>query len=411
MKRSCKNIDITDTETVYPWVLDCVLRHKKRHDFRDMLIHIGKMPRREYCDALHTHNNNAFVQPAHNIAREAVRRIAARQLNLRPVRIRQRVDKSSGKLRDIGDEEAMQQVLDHIAVGAAEPIWRRRIVYHQVSSIPGKGQVHGTQIIRKWIQQDNRAARWAHVHKVKYSRKCKYFAKLDIQKCYPSMRLEIFMQYFQRDCGNDDLLWLWETLLQSHCVNGYQGFMIGALPSQWACQYLLSFVYRYAMDLHKTRRGQAQQLVTHMLLYMDDILLFGTSRRDLKSAVRKTIAYTKDKFGLIIKPNWHIQSIDDAPVDMMGYVNHSTGKTTIRARIFLRARRIALRFLRRRRLDIQQARRIASYKGYFIHSDSRKIVKKLRLMDLFAAAAQTVSRHDKDKGDLVYAKNTIWLPA
>ena len=142
-----------------------------------------------------------------------------------------------------------------------------------------------------------------------------------------------------------------------------------------------------------------------------DILLFGMSRRDLKSAVRKVIKYAKDNFGLIIKPNWHIQSIDDAPVDMMGYVNHSTGKTTIRARIFLRARRIALRFLRRRRLNIQQARRIASYKGYFIHSDSRKIVKKLRLMDLFAAAAQTVSRHDKDKGDLVYAKNTIWLPA
>lgn len=407
MKRSCKNIDITDTETVYPWVLDCILRHKKRHDFRDMLIHIGKMLRCEYYDALHNHDTAAFSRAAYNIACEAVRRIAARQLNLRPVRIRQRVDKSSGKLRDIGDEEAMQQVLDHIAVGAAEQIWHRRIVYHQVSSMPGKGQVHGTQIIRKWIQQDNRAARWAHVHKVKYSRKCKYFVKLDIRKCYPSMRLEIFMQYFQRDCGNDDLLWLWETLLQSHRVNGHQGFMIGALPSQWACQYMLSFIYRFAMDLHKMRRRKSQQLVTHMLLYMDDMLLFGSSRRDLKSAVRKIIAYTKDKFGLIIKPNWHIQSIDDAPVDMMGYANHSTGKTTIRTRIFLRARRIALRFLRRRRLNIQQAWRIASYKGYFIHSDSRKIIKKLRLTDLFAVAARTISRHDRRIHD---DKNYVWQP-
>ena len=32
MKRSCKNIDITDTETVYPWVLDCVLRHRQSAD-------------------------------------------------------------------------------------------------------------------------------------------------------------------------------------------------------------------------------------------------------------------------------------------------------------------------------------------------------------------------------------------
>ena len=134
---------------------------------------------------------------------------------------------------------------------------------------------------------------------------------------------------------------------------------------------------------------------------------FGSSRRDLKSAVRKIIAYTKDKFGLIIKPNWHIQSIDDAPVDIMGYANHSTGKTTIRTRIFLRARRIALRFLRRRRLNIQQAWRIASYKGYFIHSDSRKIIKKLRLTDLFAVAARTISRHDRRIHD---DKNYVWQP-
>lgn len=397
MKQSCKNINIADVGTVYPWVYDCIMRHKRRHDFRDMLCKIGGMSRREYYDALHTHDHSAFVQPTHKIAEEAAQRIAARQLNLRPIRIQQRVDKSSGKIRDIGNEEAMQQVLDHIAVGASSDIWRRRIVHHQVSSIPGRGQVHGTKIIRKWIRQDNRVKHWAHTHKLKYSRKCKYFVKLDIQKCYPSMRMEIFLHHFRRDCGNDDLMWLWETLLMSHRVDGYNGFMIGALPSQWACQYLLSFVYRYAMDLHKTRRGKQKQLVTHMLLYMDDMLLCSASRRDIKSAVYKIIKYVKDDLGLTIKPNWHIQNIDNAPVDMMGYVIHNSGKATIRARVFLRARRVALRFLRRRRLTIQQARRIASYKGYFDHSDSREIIKKLRLTYLFAAAAQTISRHDRRK--------------
>lgn len=73
MKRSCKDIDITDTETVYPWVLDCILRHKKRHDFRDMVIHIGKMSRRKYYDALHGHDTAAFARAAYNIAAEAAR--------------------------------------------------------------------------------------------------------------------------------------------------------------------------------------------------------------------------------------------------------------------------------------------------------------------------------------------------
>ena len=344
--------------------------------------------------------------PTMRIAEEATRRIAKKKLDLRPVRIRRRMDKSSGKIRDIGDEEAMQQVLDHIAVGATEDIWRRRIAYHQVSSIGGRGGVYGTKIIRKWIQQDNRAARWARKHKVRYSRKCKYFVKLDIKKCYPSMRAEIFMRYFRHDCGNETLLWLWETLLQSHRVGDYEGFMIGALPSQWACQYLISFIYRYAMNLHKMRRKKRHKLISHMLIYMDDMLLFSASRRDLKSAVRQIVAFTHDELGLTIKPDWHIQCIDDAPVDMMGFTDHASGKTSIRARIFLRARRIALRYFRRGKLVISQARRIAAYIGYFRYSDCVKIMKKLRLPELFFAAARTISQYERRK---LYGRKCLLL--
>lgn len=399
MKRSCKNIDITNAETVYPWVLDCIMRHKKRHDFRDLLCRIGGLSKKEYYAALDTQNYLTFEIAAFKIAQEAVRRISARKLDLRPVRIRKRIDKSSGKVRDIGDEEAMQQVFDHIADGAAEPIWRRRIVYHQASSIEDRGAVYGTKIIRGWIEKDKRAVRWAYTHGTKYIRKCRYFVKLDIKKCYPSLRVDVFMRYFRRDCGNEDLIWLWETLLRSHCVEGYKGFMIGALPSQSACQYLLSFVYRYTMDLHKTRRGKQHQLITHMMMYMDDMLPFSSSRRDLKMAVRKIVRYAKENLGLTIKPNWHIQNIDDAPADMMGYVNHESGKTEIRSRIFLRARRIALRFKRARKIALNSARRITSYKGYFKHSDSRRIIKKLRLKELFAAAAKVISRHDRRKAN------------
>ena len=38
MKRKCKRIDITDFDTIRPWVDECIRRHKKRYDFRDLLI-------------------------------------------------------------------------------------------------------------------------------------------------------------------------------------------------------------------------------------------------------------------------------------------------------------------------------------------------------------------------------------
>lgn len=383
MKRSCKNIDITNPWTIEPWVYCCLEAHKTRHDFRHLICSIGGLSLKEYEKALNSTDKKLLHNAAFSIAIEAAKRIRERSLNLPPVRMREKVDKSSGKVRLIGSESAMHQIFDHIATGAADEIWKRRIVPQQASSIKSRGQIYGARMIQRWIKEDDRAARWARSHGVKYSRKCKCFVKLDARKCYCSMRLKRFMKRFCKDCGNEDLLWLWEQLLRSHKINGYEGFMIGALPSQWACQYMMSFLYRYVMSQHKERRGKQRKLITHMLIYMDDIFMTAASRRDLKAAVRKTIRYAKEELGLTIKEGWQICDLDKTPIDMMGYVIHAGGKVTIRPRIFLRARRMALRCLRQGHLSIRQARRILSYKGYFIHlrgkyknfSNTRKAIK------------------------------------
>lgn len=406
MKRSCKDIDITDWKTVVPWVLNCVLKHKSRRDFRNLICGIGKMEPADYWNAIEHCDKGAFEHPTENIAKEAVRRIKERSLELPPIRYRKRIDTSSGKERLIGKESAMQQILDHIAYGAAEPILKRRIVPQQASSIQGRGQLYGVHMIQRWAEKDCWAAEWAKQHSVRYSRRCKYVVKLDIRKCYPSMNLEIFMSLFRRDCGNADLLWLWETLLQSHQVGGYHGFMIGALPSQWAAQYMLSFLYRHAMNLHRIRRGRRQKLVSHMLLYMDDILLVGASRKNLITAIREITQYAYNVLGLSIKPDWAICRWQDTPVDMMGYVIRNDGTVTIRPRVFLRARRAALRYLRTRRMTIRQARRLCAYKGFFVPSLTRKykirlkirrVMRRLRMKKIFGIAAKIISNQERRK--------------
>ena len=177
--------------------------------------------------------------------------------------------------------------------------------------------------------------------------------------------------------------------------------MIGALPSQWACQYLLSFLFRYAMGLHKERRGKQMKLITKSLYFMDDQIYFGRSRRDLKTAVGKITKYAADGLGLEIKPDWQIYELKRTPLDMMGFLIHADGGITIRPRVFIRARRMAIRALRRRRISIEQARRICAYKGYFapkkriLNLKSRKANKKYRLAEVFAKAAAVVSKFER----------------
>lgn len=396
MKKKCKNIDITNWQTILPWVRECILRHKKRYDFKSLLLKYG-ISEADYYIALESYDYDIFEPAIEAISKEACQRIVDRDLRLSPVCIRRKVDTTTGKVRDIGKESAMQQVFDHIAVYSAMDIFKARIADQQMSSIPGRGQIKGIKLIKKYVIADNKAMRYAKRHGLRYTSKCKHHVKLDVKQCYPNAKVEVFMRLFEHDCGNDDIVWLWWELLNSHHVQGYEGFMIGAWVSQWACQFMLSFIYHKAMTLTYERRGVKRKKISHMIMFMDDMALFGSNRRQLLSAIQELTEYAKAELGFTIKPNFAIQSFDDAGLDMMGFVIYRNGKVEMRERNFIKSRRLILRFMRTGRLVYSQAQRLNSYKGFYKYSDSRKIVKQLKIWKIFRLCSLVISKHDKEK--------------
>lgn len=78
----------------------------------------------------------------------------------------------------------------------------------------------------------------------------------------------------------------------------------------------------------------------------------------------------------------------------MGFVIRRD-RTTVRARIFVRARRQFLRawaYLETGGyITIKAARRIISYRGYFSHTDSVGISAKLHIVEVSRAASNVIS--------------------
>ena len=415
MKRYCKHIDITDWRTVLPWVTECVLRHKKRYDFRSLVCYSVGRSRKSLSAELESGDNSVFLKASEIIAKDAVERIKNRELNLKPVTYKEREDNSSRKIRLIGNESAMQQVFDYIAVRSCEEIWSKRLVKQQIAGLKNRGAIYGTRMIQGWIDKDNKAISWAKRHNARYSSKCKYFVKADVKQCYPSLRTENFMRYFRKDCANETILWLWEILLNSHSVGNYNGFMIGALSSQWACQYMMSFIYRHVLELHSTRRNKCISWVSHVAIQMDDILLLSSSKKSLKKAMFDIIHFAKEKLGLHLKLTWQIQKLETTPIDIVGYKLYRDGGVSVRSRIFLRARRCVLRVSRRFKMSVSQARRLTSYKGFFVdngkhrisrkgkHSDSRRVFKKYKFYRFFSIAEHITSRFDRGGAHYEYA--------
>lgn len=374
IKKLCKNTDITDAETIKPWIYECVLKHKKRHDFEKLLRNHG-MTKAEYREAVDTGNVNLFDTAIDGIARIATDMIIQRDLSALPKpTIRTRMDITTGKIREIGCESALQQIFDIIAVKGSMDVLMRRIKPQQISSIKGRGQIYGVRMIKGWVRKDNAHLEYAERHGFRAQSKMKYFVKCDIQKCYQNMRVKPFMERFSADCGNEDLIWLWGTLLKSHVVDDdHQGFMIGALTSQWAAQYVISFAYEYVTNLVLPgRRGKRRNLVSHMCIFMDDILMTSGTRKNLVKATRLLSVYMQNEFGLTIKPNWEVKEFAKQGIDMMGYVVYRSGKVALRARNFVHSRRMAIRAVARKNLSYKQATRIMSYKGLYDHTDSLK---------------------------------------
>ena len=264
-----------------------------------------------------------------------------------------------------------------------------RIGANQCASIKGKGCIYGVRKIRRWLR----------------NKSLKYFAKTDIRKCYESIDRKMLMDFLRKRIKNDLLLWLIETLISTFD----KGLSIGSYLSQFLCNIYLSQLYHEISHMHRYRKkrktGEKEyiSLVKHQLFYMDDIMLMSTNSKDIHKAVKQLIKYAKDKLGLEIKVDWFVSKIDvkDSDtqfIDIMGYRIYRW-HTTIRRRTFKRIRRTFLKVKKligtHKAIPILWARRVISYWGQIINSDSNKINKKYNISKIVKICKKVVSNYGK----------------
>lgn len=328
-----------------PAVYECFRPYKKRQraDTRALFARVLGMPVRAVRDVLRE-RGAAYDEGVRRIARWLQGKLAKRQLGLIPFRQEMRIDPSSKKRRKISVLGIRQLLFDHIAVAGLKEL-AARIGEYQVSSIPGRGAAYGKRAVERWLAKSSN----------------RYAVKMDIRDFYGSIKRPVMMAWLAKRVKNEGLLWLVGELVNSSPA----GMAIGSFLSQTLANIYLSELYHLAMERCRSKRGTRQ--VAHALFYMDDMLLIGSNKRQLRYAACKLVTAAGD-LGLQVKPNWQVHRVCKAhPVDMMGY-RFCHGVTTLRKRIFKAARRVLIRARRALRkgwrMGPQRARKLASYHGY-----------------------------------------------
>lgn len=300
---------------------------------------------------------------------EIAREIRGRCLQTSPISYRTRREPNNGKVREIAIESVKQQVMDYTAVHCLRPLLDAKIGHYQTASIPGKGQVWAKRHIERWRHDGG------------------YFVKTDVRKCYPSTSHEVCMKVLRKYVRSADVLYLCEYILSTY----REGLNIGSYFSLEMENLILSFAYHHIEGLHKERRGKKIALVAHQLWFMDDCLLMGPDKRNLKQAVRSMAKYLREEFGLELK-GWKICKMGCEPITMCGFTIWPE-KTVVASGTFLRAKRCFARLFRKPIARL--ARRACSYFGWLKHSDSYGFMRSHGIWKAMRMARSVVSMDDR----------------
>lgn len=312
------------------------------------------------------------------IAEQMYLEIKEKRISLRPIKYDERYDEVAKKTRKIGIASMKQQCYDYIAVNAAKEMFLAKIGHYQCASLKYKGQLFGKTAVETWIRTN--------------PNKCEWIFKADIKKFYPSVDHEILKKYIDRDIKNRDVKYLIYSLMDSYD----EGLCIGSYLCQYLANYFLSYAYHYVSEMLFTeRRGKRSNLVHHVLFYMDDIILLGSSKKNVKKASKLLEEYLNNVLGLKLKPSHQLFPLDSRPIDMMGYKIY-TYKTIIRRRIFDRANKVFVRMKNpKNEMTLGDAYKVVSYYGYFKHSYSKKYIKKIKLNKTLKKAKELISNEAK----------------
>lgn len=355
MKRLCKDVDITDRGLISRAVYACLKKKYKRNDTIKFLSGFTVLTGDQIRYILHRGGKVALRWIVERVIDSIREEIINWNISFPAIWYRIKVDGSSGKLRRIGIQNIKQQLYDYIAVEALEPFWRRFGEY-QYASIKGRGTTKGKNVIQRWMRNPN----------------MRYFVKLDVRKCFESIDHDKLTNFLRRHIKNDLLLKLVELLINSF----EQGLSIGSYLSQYLCNAYISIIYHQIKErMYKIRRGTRVNLIHRCMIYMDDILLIGSRKRDMEKAIKNVVALADD-MGLEIKPNYQTRAIDGNCIDMLGFRVYRT-HVAIRKPIFIRVRRAYKKI--RKAPTVRIARKCISYYGYLKYSNSRRIEKRWKV--------------------------------
>lgn len=295
-----------------------------------------------------------------------------------------------------------------------EPFLLANMTADTYSAIPGKGIQPIVDDLRGHyktkIVDGKKKSVWVPSILITDEENTRYCYKIDLHHYYQSINHEVLKQKFRKVFKDPELLWLLDEITDSINtateedlielslsgeieVDPNTGIPIGNYMSQYSGNFYLSSFDHWVKEKLHTK---------HNYRYMDDVVIFASSKEELHEIHRKVTAYTRDYLHLNIKGNYQIFPTKVRGVDFVGY--RFFGEYT------LLRKSTAINFKRKMRACRKKMENnipptysewcsFNSYKGWLGNCDSYRLFKKY-MEPLIEYMQNYYEREVKDHGEV-----------
>ena len=282
-------------------------------------------------------------------------------------------------------------VVQHCVVNALMPMFMQGMYEHTYASIPNRGSHKAKRYIEKWIRNDKK--------------NCKYVLKMDIRHFFDSIPHDILKDMLTESIHDKAMLDLLCKIIDATDV----GLPLGFYTSQWLSNWYLKGLDHYIKENLNAK---------HYVRYMDDMVIFGSNKKELHRIRVEVQKYLEDNLGLELKDNWQVYRFiykskgkeKGRDLDFMGF-RFRRGYTLIRKSIMLKMIRKARRIGNKDRPTIYDIRQMLAYKGWLKATDTYRLYNKyIQPYVSFKKMSKTLSNVDKNKS-LILWKGVLFYDA
>ena len=186
----------------------------------------------------------------------------------------------------------------------------------------------------------------------------RYCAQMDVRKFYDSIPPDGVRRALERKIKDQRFVCLVMSIIAD-------GLAIGYYICQWLANYYLETLDRTLC---------ACKGVVCEVRYMDNVTIFGRSKRALHKAVKAAEQHLRT-LGLTLKGDWQVYPVSKRKVDAVGY-KFGRNVVVLRKHSLLRTLRQLRRAAKRERVSAKMAQALLSRLGRLKWCANRKIMEK-----------------------------------